>query len=139
MNYDRTIHGISVKRYYVLLLDILNNSFFDVKINMTIGIKYGRGRNVIQMLPEAFVTPIAEYQLTTSIITLNRGESKSIVFAHDDTSSNLVKNFNNDITKAKNEFAKRSFFRRFGNKLYLELSDGTKIKIDNRIPKHVPN
>jgi hypothetical protein len=91
------------------------------------------------MLPEAFVTPIAEYQLTTSIITLNRGESKSIVFAHDDTSSNLVKNFNNDINKAKNEFAKRSFFGRFGNKLYLELSDGTKIKIDNRIPKHVPN
>jgi hypothetical protein len=139
LKYCANIFTNSNKSHYLIQLDVVNNSFFEVCINIGVGMRYGRGKNYLQMLPTALSSTIQEYQLTNNIITLNRGESKSVVFAYDDNLSNLLKDFNNNIVSSNNALAKYNFFGKFGNKLYLELTDGTKIKIDNHIPKYVPN
>ena len=87
----------------------------------------------------AIGSTVQEYRLTSNTITLKRGESKNIVFAVNDNSLVLLKEFHNNIIASNNRLAKYNFFGKFGNKLYLELTDGAKIKIDNRIPQHVPN
>ena len=129
----------SDKSHYIIQLNIVNNSFFDVNIRMGVGLRYGRGKHYLQMLPTAFETTIAEYQLTNNIIVLKRGESKNVVFAFDDSLLNLLKDFHDNIIKLNSTLSKYNRFGKFGNKFYLELTDGTKIKIDNRIPKNVPN
>ncbi len=125
--------------HYLIQLDVVNNSFFGIKINIGCGMRYGRGKKYLQMFPVAFSSTLPEYQLTGNTIALERYECKNIVFAYDDSLVNLVKNFHNTIIESNNILAECNRFGRFGNKLYIELTDGTKIKIDNRIPKNVPN
>lgn len=116
------------------MLDMINNSFFDVNIDIAgIGIRYGRGDNFVNVFSSYFFV---------GVITLKRGESKTIILnlhedflAFQDINADIYAN----IIKCNDKLAKRKFFGKFGNKFYTGLTDGTKIKIYNRIPKNVPN
>ena len=113
----RTIVTIQVNNLkttdYYILLNIVNKSFFGVNINMKVMRCYGS---------------TWEMNLSTHHNgRLERGQSNEIQLSY-----SVFAQFNAMLPKGK-------FFGKFGNKLYIELTDGTKIKIDNRIPKHVPN
>ncbi len=126
----------SNKVYYNAVLTVCNNSFFGVHIRISSGIKYGRGKGIYTIFPIALLQYCPpEFRFRDNIISLKRGESQNVVCLCNDTLPALITALNEKLTQANRDLAKRSFFGKFGNKLYLELSDGTKIKIDNRIPK----